>query len=1215
MDESTLRKKSYTDLYELYDKSKDPKERSLIKKVVDDLPLAKTDANFQPYPDHYAEDFNKIIYNKREFHPNQLFLDTSGIENSCNSEFSIKSHQSFLKNFMTKESPYKSLLIYHGVGVGKTCSGLTIAENFRDVLARKEKRIIILSSKNIQIGWKKTIYDPDKGSNQCTGETFIDSNADTDRGVNKLVKQYYELMAYQSFSNFVNRMVKQYSQRFPKNEEEKREKEKIKEYFSNRLLIIDEVHNIRDEQGPKMRNTIKTIKKVIEHSSNLRLVLLTATPMYNRVNEILWILNMMLLNDKRPTIDKADVFDRNGELTTKGGGIIKDKCRGYVSYLRGENPITFPIRLYPRHLSLKPKKASKRVINPKNTPSLNLVGGKIKPKDRLKFLELFGSHMSKEKLQLYVYERRIKSLLDDNPDIDIDARGEKNPIEDNIELTQITNMVYPSEKDEDELSLNEFYGEKGLNNCMERHGSKYTYKNKVLDKYGKVPIFDKDTLKQFSCKIARIIESVNESDGIVFIYTTYISSGTIPLQLAFEQNGYKKHTGEPILKWPEWTKSSDNKKTKGEPISYNGKLRSDVLKKSEEFIQGKYMVIDGSTTKKILQHQLKIVNSDENKQGEKIKIIIGTVVASEGLDFKKIRSVHILDPWPHLNRTEQTVGRAIRLCSHMGLPDNQRNVLIYLHVAMVPKDAQGLEHESIDLSIYRYAEKKSIEIGKVEIMLKEEAVDRYLFRDVNVIRKDEIGKVKMDPASRSAKEISIDLSDKSYSKVCSYSKECDYNKKLPELSDCSDKDKTECKGPGCTYSDSLESCEYKLNDDTFIEQYSSTVIHIIKKKITLLYKTSYVYDIYSILGLLDEYGFYQEKMIYLAMTEMIIHKFTVYDKYGNSGYLINRGIYYIFQPSLLGDESIPLYYRMNLIGGPLKHITLPRVNEVIDLCHCNSNYSEPDIRDVYDRLRVSLEQYKVNITIPGSRASILKGIAKQKGMGSALSANHKDIIWYEFDRLLFEDKCKLMYGFLDYPESKFKAGNTFHDNLREILHSFCIYKDSGEEYYFNEESKIEELKKTNKINIFGFALTSVPWRDGKPCFYEYHNKQIQPCIQSNEVSITRSLRRYLSTSDFKEFKKTPDKKHWGYGTEGGFKFVEYGVERQGAGNVCMGDNPAGIKGRDNIIKTEYPELQRVFDKHATDKDKKCFILEVVLRINKSFFPYDKVWLRYYKLAY
>ena len=101
-----------------------------------------------------------------------------------------------------------------------------------------------------------------------------------------------------------------------------------------------------------------------------------------------------------------------------------------------------------------------------------------------------------------------------------------------------------------------------------RSNSSLNYnKKKILDTYG--PIFDKDILPQFSCKIASIIESVDESEGVVFIYTNYINSGIIPLQLALEQNGYKKHTGEPSLKYPDWTSSSDNIKTKREPI--NGK--------------------------------------------------------------------------------------------------------------------------------------------------------------------------------------------------------------------------------------------------------------------------------------------------------------------------------------------------------------------------------------------------------------------------------------------------------------------------------------------------------------------------------------------------------------------------------------------------------------------------------------------------------------------
>ena len=112
----------------------------------------------------------------------------------------------------------------------------------------------------------------------------------------------------------------------------------IKSTYSNRVLIIDEVHNIRTEEGDiKSRDTIKYIELVIKYSNNLRLVLLTANPMYNLSSEIIWILNMLLLNDNRSLISEKDIFDSNGNINDIN--ILKDKCKGYISYLRGENPL------------------------------------------------------------------------------------------------------------------------------------------------------------------------------------------------------------------------------------------------------------------------------------------------------------------------------------------------------------------------------------------------------------------------------------------------------------------------------------------------------------------------------------------------------------------------------------------------------------------------------------------------------------------------------------------------------------------------------------------------------------------------------------------------------------------------------------------------------------------------------------------------------------
>ena len=69
--------------------------------------------------------------------------------------------------------------------------------------------------------------------------------------------------------------------------------------------------------------------------------------MFNKATEIQWLVNLLLKNDKRPTLAKYDIFDSDERLTPSGIELLKKKTRGYVSYVRGENPITFPIRLYP----------------------------------------------------------------------------------------------------------------------------------------------------------------------------------------------------------------------------------------------------------------------------------------------------------------------------------------------------------------------------------------------------------------------------------------------------------------------------------------------------------------------------------------------------------------------------------------------------------------------------------------------------------------------------------------------------------------------------------------------------------------------------------------------------------------------------------------------------------------------------------------------------
>jgi hypothetical protein len=502
--------------------SRDPK--SYLNKEIRDYK-----DEFQYYPDIYEEDISDKLLAKEELRRHIIPSEVGTISDKCDSKFfELAPHQLFLKNLLSPNTQYRGILIFHGVGVGKSCSGISIAENFKDVYGDLENRIIILASQNIQIGWRKTIFDPRKGDNQCTGEEYYyDTNSEdkmsfNDKTAKKKIKRYYELHGYAAFANRVKKLIEAKTNAI----QDARGKylkmvETIESTFSNRVLIIDEVHNIRTEEGDiKSRDTIKYIELVIKHSKNLRLILLTANPMYNISSEIVWILNMLLLNDNRTLISEKDIFDGGGNV--KNIEYLKDKCKGYISYLRGENPISFPIRLYPNHDKERLLKSPGILID--------IFGNEISREKRLSFLELYCSPLVNHQKNIYASEASKYS-------------GLKNlRIEDEGLLLQLSNIVYPGDSDDPK----DLYGEGGLMNCMNKKNkpsiTEYSYKNSTLEKYGE--FLKKDLIQNYSSKIASILDIIENSDGIVFIYSNWIKSGVIPLVLALEQNGYGKYDGK-----------------------------------------------------------------------------------------------------------------------------------------------------------------------------------------------------------------------------------------------------------------------------------------------------------------------------------------------------------------------------------------------------------------------------------------------------------------------------------------------------------------------------------------------------------------------------------------------------------------------------------------------------------------------------------------------
>ena len=160
-------------------------------------------------------------------------------------------------------------------------------------------------------------------------------------------------MGYLEFANYISRIIAKFDHIEDEKQREYRKKELIKKEFNDRLILIDEVHNIRSTGTKKHKRTAEFMLKLVQYTDTMRLLLLSATPMYNTSKEIIWLINLMNINDNRDPVKTEHIFDKDGNFRVNkqgdniGAERLGRKVRGYISFLRGENPYTFPFRIFP----------------------------------------------------------------------------------------------------------------------------------------------------------------------------------------------------------------------------------------------------------------------------------------------------------------------------------------------------------------------------------------------------------------------------------------------------------------------------------------------------------------------------------------------------------------------------------------------------------------------------------------------------------------------------------------------------------------------------------------------------------------------------------------------------------------------------------------------------------------------------------------------------
>lgn len=743
------------------------------------------------YPDIDDPKFVTKLMKKQEFAENKQDSIADQAKQKINpcdpdNEFELTPVQRFIGRFLSPQCPYQSALLFHGVGVGKTCAGITVAENYLQMFPKRQ--VIIVAPRNIQPGFRRTIFDEEaliipeqegmpniaKG---CTGNTYLKrtgtelerDRAVITRRVTQSINSRYLFMGYIQF----HRMIEDLLKHMPKPVDEQKQNNILRRAFSGRLVLIDEAHNLRDNPGESTddntdnpggeteqaeaqagKRLTPSLIKVLNASDGMKLLLMTGTPMYNSHKEIIFLLNLLLMNDKKATLTENDIFNagevggfkvvkkKGGESNNVGEDKLGAAANAYVSFMRGENPLSFPVRLPPLDT---PKIEAWPTFGPDAKPLWKDEAGRLKHEDeqeRMRRLPFVPITFDESSLGEYM---RISQEAIEAGGLGVGSIDE---------MVQAGNWLFPGE---DGVQIRDA----GFDSCFEDAGGGGA--SAFRSRKGPPTWLQTENLGKVSPKAKFTLERAQSAKGIIFVYSRFIKSGALPLALALEANGYSPWAeGRPLLK-------DGIQGGQGRQCAKCNRREKAHVGTGHKFVPAKYIIITGrSNISPNNPKAIQAARAKTNMDGGEIKFIIGSQVASEGIDFRFVREIYVFDSWFHLNKMEQVLGRGIRTCSHALLPPDQRNCTTYLLVNTFGGEE---DTETADLYMYRKAMSKALLVGAVTRVLKQYALDCNLNRSAIVVA-GLAEQRHVDAQGRVRDQVNVN--DTPYTNLCDWIETCEY---------------------------------------------------------------------------------------------------------------------------------------------------------------------------------------------------------------------------------------------------------------------------------------------------------------------------------------------------------------------------------------------------------------------------------------------------------
>jgi hypothetical protein len=253
------------------------------------------------------------------------------------SDFSLLTHQKIVRDYINLYTPYRGLLLYHGLGSGKTCTSIAIAEGMKN-----NKRVIVMTPASLRMNYmeelkkcgdhiyKKNQYwefistkgEPESAKSLASAMNLPLEYITKRKGawlVNvKKAPNYSELSSVdkESLDDQLNKMIEQKYTFINYNGLRIKQLEKLTDNFSNnlfddRVIIIDEAHNLisrivnkikkepaakENDKGEKEHSPKFLSNKLYEYllsAKNAKIVLLSGTPVINYPNEFGILFNIL----------------------------------------------------------------------------------------------------------------------------------------------------------------------------------------------------------------------------------------------------------------------------------------------------------------------------------------------------------------------------------------------------------------------------------------------------------------------------------------------------------------------------------------------------------------------------------------------------------------------------------------------------------------------------------------------------------------------------------------------------------------------------------------------------------------------------------------------------------------------------------------------------------------------------------------------------------